>query len=56
VEERRSLIGGLSLACARPFAENYYLFVAADETTRKTAPLLFYASLMTSILQLTTTK
>jgi len=40
----------------RPFAENYYLFVAAGETTRKNAPLLFYASLMTSILQLMTTK
>ena len=39
-----------------PFAENYYLFVAAGETTRKKAPLLFYASLMTSILQLMTTK
>jgi len=33
-----------------------YLFVAAGETTRKNAPLLFYASLMTSILQLMTTK
>ena len=33
-----------------------YLFVAAGETTRKNAPLLFYANLMTSILQLMTTK
>jgi len=29
---------------------------AAGETTRKNAPLLFYASLRTSILQLMTTK
>jgi len=36
--------------------DDYYLFVAAGETTRKKAPLLFYASLMTSILQLMTTK